>query len=163
MQPLCTLGMFAAVGLGFLLGSRHDSGPSAYSARENAVLAARYYSTIRPSQPLPTLPRGVFYSSLFITILLLRGLCPQLRSFFWLPLVCACSSGAWLFSASNLQRLVNDERKQRIDHFIADPSSPVPEPVPDLAAPPSLKLWQRCNLGFFLLMLAGLILLSQLA
>jgi hypothetical protein len=164
VHPVCVLEMLIATGLGFLIGSRSKFGPSAYSARENAVLAARYYASTRPPRPLPALPRSIFYASLFLAILLLRGLCPHLTLFVWLSFACALSSGAWLLMASNLQESADEKRQARIDEFVGDPNSPVPEPVPGLETPPpQLKRWQQFNVGLFLLILIGLVLLVRIA
>ena len=158
VQPVCLLGILAAAGLGFLIGSRGDSGPSAYLARENAVLAARYYSNVRPRRWLPTLPRSIFCASLFLTILLLRGWSPHLPLFSLLSLASTLSSGTWLLIASNFQRSADEQRQARIDEFVDNPDCPVPPPVAGLETLPWLENWRRFNVAVFVLLIAVVVL-----
>ena len=165
VRPPCLLGMLTAVALGFTLGkwARFSGGDS---TGLNAVMTARYYasrSLLHQTPEVPTLPRSIFLSSLFLTLMFLRGVCPHLQLFLWLSVICTLSSGSWLFSASDFQRTVDEERRKRIEAFVADPHNVVPEPVPGLEAPPPrLKRWYELNVGLFLLVIVGFMLSVRL-
>lgn len=163
LQRLCwaEISIFGALGmvLGVAFGDPADS-PSV--SEVSSIVAARYYSN-RPQPPssLPKLPRCMFFAMLLSIAPLLRKGCPGFVSqhllFFIGIVISVLSTGGWLLIASALRRGIDNQRRKRIEEFIADSTAPVPTPVSGLDSYFWLKIWNWANMVSFILLLTVII------
>lgn len=142
---------------------------SGYSARQNAVIAARLAAN-EPRRPyLPAAPGGVLSSSVLVLLVGWRLNCtavPNPHLLFTTALVaCAISTSLWLMLASSVSDAAEQERHARIEAFIDDPEAPVRAPVPGLESMPAwFVLWNRVNVSVFCLAMGWLgVLMLRLA
>jgi hypothetical protein len=127
----------------------------------NAVIEARYYSEHPPQAPSsPAIPRGMLFAILLSVYAILRNECPgflpQHLPYFCGLVACGVSVGWWLLLDFNFAQSVKQQRKIRIDAFMADPNAPVPAQVTN-PAPPWMSTWNLLNIVLFVLLAANVV------
>jgi hypothetical protein len=161
-QLLCWVEILIFGAVGMVLGAAFgDPADNPAASEVSSTVAARYYSS-RPqsASSLPKLPRCMFLAMLLSLGPLLRKECPGFISqnllFFTGVVISVLSTGGWLLVASALGQNIDNQRRTRINGFIADPTAPAPAPVPGLESYSWLKIWNWTNTGYFVLLLVVL-------
>jgi hypothetical protein len=160
---LCAGTLLLSGVVGFVFSSFAGGGyTSPYTARQNAVIAARLAGNEPPRTHLPGGPRGVLSGSVLVLLVGWRLNCTGTPHPYWLfgttLVVCAISSGLWLMMAASVSNAAEQERHARIEAFIADPDAPVPAPVRGLESMPAwFGVWNRVNIGVFALAMGWLL------
>lgn len=159
LQRLCWAEIIIFGAVGMVLGAAFGDPADNPSASEvSSTIAARYYSNRpQPASSLPKLPRCIFFAMSLSLVPLLRKECPGFISqhllFFTGTVMSVLSTGGWLLVASILRQAIDNQRKTRINEFIADSTAPVPAPVPGLDSYSWLKIWNWTNTAYFILLL----------
>ncbi|HEY1802802.1 MAG TPA: hypothetical protein VGG46_17880 [Terriglobales bacterium] len=162
-QRLCFAEILICGAAGMAIGAALiDPSDIPAGSEVSSVTTARYYGD-RPQSvsSLPRLPLGIFVAMLSSLAPLLSDGCSGFISehllFFAGVIISALSTGGWLFIASGLQRGINNQRRARIEGFIADSTAPVPVRVPGLDEYFWLKTWNWANIVCFILLTVVLI------
>lgn len=163
LQLLCWVEILIFGAVGMVLGTAFsDPADNPTTSEVSSVGVARYYGNRpRSGSSLPKLPRCIFFAMLLSLVPLLRKECPgfinQNLLFFTGTLISVLSTGSWLLVASALRQGIDNQRRTRIDEFLADSTAPAPAPVPDLDSYSWLKIWDWTNTAYFVLLLVVLV------
>jgi hypothetical protein len=154
-ERMCLVTILTLASLGLIAGFM--TWTDTRGTRLSTVMAARYLPEDKPSG-VPRLPRGVFLSLLFALVPLIKGWCVLLpiHNLFAAILILLCiSAAAWLLAASALEGMTADERKERIEQFIASEPGNEPPVQPRVESFPTwLRWWEGINLTAYFLMMA---------
>ncbi len=161
-QPLCWVEILIFGAVGVVLGAAFgDPADNPAASEVSSTVAARYYSN-RPqsASSLPKLPRCIFFAMLLSLGPLLKKECPGFISqnllFFTGVVILVLSTGGWLLVASALRQTIDEQRRIRINEFIADSTAPAPAPVQGMDSYSWLKIWNWTNTAYFVLLLVVL-------
>jgi len=151
---LCTATLWLSGVLGFIFAGMGGRYTSPYTARQNAVIAARLAAN-EPLRPrLPGGPRGVLLGSVIVLLVGWRLNCTAVPYPHWrfttALVACAISTGVWLMMASSVSTAAEQERHARIEAFIDDLDAPAPAPVRGLESMPAwFGVWNRVHVGVY--------------